>query len=128
MVTFLTALTIPAVQASHAAIHHDDSSGVALGAHLRAFGEQALGKSVGLFVTRFELGFLFFDEFLAMLIHFGFLEQADELQVTFNYVAQFGNDGRHEATAGLPVTTARIEYALHFFYQEGNVAAFAEHG
>src|SRR5579872_2726896 len=50
------ALGVPAVQASHAPIHHDDRRGRALGAQLRAIREVRLGEGIGLLRPRLELG------------------------------------------------------------------------
>ena len=62
------ALRIAAVQAGHAAIHHDDRCRAALRAELRAFRKVRFGEGVGLLGAFFELGFLFRDQFLRVFI------------------------------------------------------------
>jgi len=63
-----------------------------------------------------------------VLVQLGGLKHADLGEVLFDDLADFGNQGRHELAAGLPVAAAGIEDGLELFDEEGDVAAFAEHG
>ena len=62
------ALRLAAIQARHAAIHHDDGRGAALGAQLGAFREVRLGERVRLLGARLELRALLVDQLLLVLI------------------------------------------------------------
>ena len=84
-------------------------------------------ERVRLLVKRLELRALFLDEFLAMLVEFRPRDETDGLQVLFDDVAKFRDDGRHELAARLPVAATRVEHSLQFVHQEGNVATLAEH-
>src|ERR1700726_1762504 len=87
-----------------------------------------LGERVGLLGARLEFGALLFDELLLMLIEHWLSQKADALQVPLDYVAELGDDRRHELPAGLPVATARVKHSLELINEEGDVAAFSEHG
>ena len=63
-----TALRVAAVQAGHAAVHHDDGGGAALGAQLRRFRKMRLGECIGLLGSLYELRLLLGDQFLRMFI------------------------------------------------------------
>src|ERR1700694_726665 len=89
----LPALGIAAIQARVAAVHHDDGSGAALRAELRAFGKMRFRKSVGLLGSRLELRALFLHELALMHVELGLLEHSDRLQVPLDHIAELG-DGR----------------------------------
>lgn len=55
-------------------------------------------------------------------------DHADHLQVGFDHRADLGDDAGHVNATGLEVAAARVEDGFEFFHQEGDVAAFAEHG
>src|SRR5215207_8321470 len=99
------ALAIPAIQASHAPIHHDHSRSAALRAQLRPFREMRLRESIGLLLARFEFGALVVDQLLLVFVQTNLAQHADELQMLFDHMSELGNDGRHETPARLPVTT-----------------------
>src|ERR1700694_911142 len=94
-IQFLPSLTlgIAAIQARVAAVHHDDGSGAALRAELRAFGKMRFRKSVGLLGSRLELRALFLHELALMHVELGLLEHSDRLQVPLDHIAELG-DGR----------------------------------
>src|SRR5208282_4085545 len=50
-----TTLGIAAIEAGHAAVHHDHGRGAAAGAQLRPFGKMRLGEGIGLLGTRLVL-------------------------------------------------------------------------
>src|SRR4029077_4584326 len=71
------ALRVAAVQAGHAAVHHDDRRSAAAAAQLRAFREVRLGEGIGLPGTRLELGALFIDQLLLVSVELTSAYQTD---------------------------------------------------
>src|SRR5882762_2262420 len=122
-----SAFRVAAVQAGHAAVHHDDRGGAAPPTQLRALREVRLGKGVGLPGARLELGALLVDQLLLVRIELRLPDETDALQVLLDDIAELGDDRGHELSAGLPVTAARVEHRLQLIHQEGDVAALAEH-
>src|SRR4029077_16612850 len=104
----LPAFRVAAVQAGHAAVHHDDRGGAAPPTQLRPLRKVRLGKGVGLAGARLELGALLVDQLLLVRIELRLADEADALQVLLDDIAELGDDRGHELPAGLPVTAARI--------------------
>lgn len=79
--------------------------------------------------TRFFIGgTLFGDQLAGGFVHLRVDDEADVLHVLLDHRTDLGDDAGHVDAAGLEVAAARIEHGLHFFGQEGDVAALAEHG
>ena len=115
--TLLAAPGIAAAQASHTAVHHNDSCRAALGAKPGAFWVVTLGKGILLRRAGLEVRPFLCDQLLLPFIGLGLGQQTDQDQVLFDDVSQFRNDRRHERAPGLPVAAARIEYCLEFVHK-----------
>jgi len=65
-----SALRVAAIEASHAAVHHDDRRRAALGTELRTLRKMGLSERIGLLRAGLKLRTFFIDELFLMLIKF----------------------------------------------------------
>src|SRR6185312_8012207 len=89
----LAAFRVAAVEAGHAAVHHDEGGGAALAAELRAFGEVRLRERIRLLGARLELRPLLVHQLLLMNIELRLANEAYGPQVLLDDVTELGNDG-----------------------------------
>jgi hypothetical protein len=68
------------------------------------------------------------DELAGGFVHLRVVDHADVFHVLLHHRADFGDDAGHVDAAGLEVAAAGVEHSFHLLHQEGDVAAFAEHG
>ncbi len=120
----LTALALAAIQAGHAAVHKHHRLGAAFGAKHRFIGKAIVAAFP---MLGFKFTAFFGKKFLLMVAHFLRLDHADVFQVRLDRITDFCHQRRHEDTAFLEITTARIEHRFHLLYKKTGVAAFAEH-
>ncbi|MEY3338392.1 MAG: hypothetical protein RL245_1384, partial [Pseudomonadota bacterium] len=121
------ALRVAAIEARHAAVHHDDRRRAAFRAQLSTLREVRFRKGIRLLRTRLEFGSFLFYQFLLMLVELLATQQTDGLQVLLDDMTELGDDRRHELSTGLPITAARIENGLQLLNEERDVTALSKH-